>query len=588
MKRTEVADNYKWNLSHIFKSEAEIEHSFSALSNFKTEIESFKGKIKTADDVFALFMTEEKAEKELAKLGLYSYLFYSEDITNAKAIVLSGKVDNAGNAYARAVSFVVPELVSLGKEFLEGLKADKRFKDYDRTIDLLIKEIPHTLPASEEYLLSGMGEFTDFDSVFDALSDAELKFEPVLENGEKKELTHATYSAFMRSPNADVRLMAHKNMHKKFGEFNLTLTKNYLNRLKYSNYVSKTYKYANNFVRALEGEEVTEKVYNTLIGAVHSHLADFYRFAELKRQKLNLEKMRVCDFYANSFTEKAKTITYEEAQQIVKEALKCLGNDYQKLLERAFAERWIDVFPTENKSSGAYSYSTGVSHPYVMLNFAGTTEDASTLAHELGHAMHSHYSETTQPEPKQQYVIFVAEVASTVNEMLLARYKLKMAKTKIEKQAIAESLLQNFYATVFRQTMFAEFEKQINQKIADSEALAPEDLNAAYEQLLKQYFGSKVELHEYAKFEWSRIPHFYRPFYVYKYATGLVSAIAISQKIVDDQTGEYVKKYKEFLSAGCKADPISLLKIAEVDIEDASTYDFAFKFYNELLNLYAE
>ena len=588
MKRTEIAEKYKWDTSLVLENDQKFYQIIKELDAEIKEFASFEGKLNTAENILLYFKKLTAFDKKDARAYLYAMLNQSVDGSNPEYAKQYDTIKALNVRFTTAIAFVDPELAKLSDEFLDDLIKDKRFVDYDRVLLNIKKQKKHTLSKQEETLMAGIGNFAGFSSTFRNLDDIEIKFKKATDkNGKRYHLDNASYGTLIRSQDEKLRKTTHINLHKGFSNFNLTISQNYINQLKYSDFCSKSYKYKSKFDSALFNEEIDKSIYENLIESVHGAFPLFYRFADAKRRLLNQKEMNIYDFYVSPFSETDFQLEYDEAIKLVIEAVKPLGEDYQQIVKKAVENRWIDVYPTVAKRGGAYSVSCGTGNPFVLLNYGKTFNDIQTIAHELGHAMHSYYSEQKQPYPKQDYVIFVAEVASTVNEILLCMHVLNNTKEENVKKLIINNLLQDFYSTIFRQTMFAEFEYKMHNAVNKNKIITFKDLNNTYSKLQKQYFGKDVKIHKYAKYEWSRIPHFYTPFYVYKYATGFISAVAIVQNIIK-YGDNYAAKYKEFLSSGCATDPVNLLKIADIDISDPKTFNNAFSFYEELLNQYED
>ncbi len=586
MKRSEIEEKYKWDLSLIIKNDKQFELLLSEVNKQATSLVNMKGKLNNADDIVLFFEEEEKMSKKLDRAYLYSFLKKSEDGASSNSLKLYGKARDLSYNIGEMLSFVEPEISTLGEEKIDEISKDKRLNDYDRYFYSLKRNLPHILSEKEEKLLSNIGKFADFESTFDALDNIELKFRPVkMPDGTKQKLTNASFSVLQKHDDREVRKQAHINLHKGFAALNLTLSQNFINEVKSNDYFAKSYKFNSCLEDKLFGEEIDKNIYDNLISSVRNALPLFYDFAEEKRRLLNVEKINVYDMYATVVPSVSLNKNFEESLELIKKALEPMGKEYLNIIDRAKSERWIDVFPSDGKDSGAFSISCDTGNPFVMLNFSPSFAEISTAAHELGHAIHSFYSDSTQPYSKRDYVIFVAEVASTVNELMVDRYLLKTTKDQNLKNYIIDNILQKFYSTVFRQTMFSEFEEKIHGLVAAGKSVTFDTLNKTYSNLQHDYFGPNVEINKYAKYEWSRIPHFYRPFYVYKYATGFICAATISEKLTENKN-DYYKKYKSFLSGGCSLDPVSLLKLAEVDISKKETFDEAFAFMKNLLDEY--
>ncbi len=576
-------EKYIWDLSLVLDSDESFLRIIEEVQSQIPVIEKFKGKLNTKEKIVEYFDFSRELELKLARANLYTFLKYESNSLDAENIKAVERVDNLCVKISAVSSFVEPELAKLDDNFLIALKEDKSLERYNRIFEKILKDKPHTLSESEEKIISEMGAFADFSAVYDMLTDNELEFEPIeYKSGEKQVLNQATYGVFIRDEDQEIRKQAHEKLLKGFSKVNKTISVNYVNHLKKSDFYAKTYKHKDCFSMRLFNEEVEEGVYNALINAVHKNMTSFYDFVTVKKNILGLNEFNIYDAYAPMGNAKKFNLEYDNAYDIVVKSLGVLGEEYCDVLKKAYNNRWIDVYPNAGKRSGAFSVSTETGNPFVLLNYKSTYNDISTIAHEMGHSLHSYYSEKCQPHEKCDYEIFVAEIASTVNEIILFKSLLKNEKDKETRKFLISSFLENFYATVFRQTMFSEFEYFAHSKIASNEPLSFEELNNYYQELLELYFGKETQIHEFAKYEWSRISHFYRPFYVFKYATGYISALAIVENIEKNGQGA-VDNYIEFLSGGCSKRPSELLKIAGVDILNEATFESAFNYYKKMI-----
>lgn len=421
------------------------------------------------------------------------------------------------------------------------------------------------------------------ENTYNILTNTEFKFGKIkLSDNQEVEMTDATYTKFLKDKDVNVRLQAFDLMYKKYSEFINTIAELYIARARENTITAHVRKYQSSLEMAVKKDDSSMKVYDTLIEAVHKNMNVNYEFMNLKKKLLGSDDMHLYDIYVNPVEKKDEVITFEKAKDEVLNSLSVLGKEYTKMLENAFDNSWIDVYEKENKMSGAYCMGVYGVHPYVLTNFISNNRDISTIAHELGHAMHTYYSNKNQNVFDSNYTIMVAEIASTTNEILLAKYQIEHEQNKEKKAAIIYELLEMIRATLFRQAMFAEFEVKIHRKIEKGEMLSAQDLNEIYYKLNEEYFGKDVIIDENIKYEWSRIPHFYSPFYVYKYATGISAAIVIANNILKGKEG-YVQKYIDMLSSGCTKKSIELLKMVDVDLEDIKTYEGAIEFYYDLI-----
>ena len=435
----------------------------------------------------------------------------------------------------------------------------------------------------EENILANYSEiFNNSENTYDILTNTEFKFGTLKdENGKDQEMTDSNYTLFLKSKNENVRKQAFDLMYKKYKEFLNTIGELYISRVKQDTITARLRKYSSSLEKAVDNDDSNLKVYNSLIDAVHSEIGANHEFIKLKKDLLKKNEMHIYDVYVNPIEVEDDEITFEEAKNEVLSALDVLGNEYIGKLKEAFDNRWIDVYPKENKRGGAYSMGVYGVHPFVLDNFVSRKRDVSTVAHELGHSMHSYYSSKTQNVIDANYTIMIAEIASTTNEILLAKYQINNEKDKKKKAEIIYELLEMIRATLFRQAMFAEFEKSVHERIENGEVLSSDDLSEIYYKLNVEYFGKDCVIDEQIKYEWARIPHFYTPFYVYKYATGVSAAIIIATNILSKKEG-YIEKYINMLKQGCTKKAVELLKMVDVDLEDINTYKGAIDFYREL------
>lgn len=584
-ERKEIDDKFKWKLEDIVASETEWESVFQKLVKDKDKFIQFSGKLGERESILKCLKFEDKISYELTRLYVYAKMRLDQDVSCSKYKSLTDRVESLSVDISTLSSFVTPELAANSKEFLFELAESSEFADYSYSLTELARNKEHTLTNAEEKILAQTASFSGmFADAFSMFDNADVAFEKfVNSDGEEVELSHGLYSLCMQSTCRDDRKKAYESMFGAYKNSINTLSIIYGGNIKKDLFYTKVRKYDNCLARAMNGENVSPKVYEKLIDSVHKNLPKQYEYLEYRRNKLGYDKLYMYDLHMPIVSEDSLQLTYEEAAEKVKTALMPLGDEYQKLLEKAFAEGWIDVYENKGKRSGAYSWGCYGAHPYVLLNYQSTIHDIFTIAHELGHAMHSYYSNKTQPLAKADYEIFVAEVASTVNEMLLLHDLLKKSDGEMKKYLLSY-LLDMFRTTVFRQTQFAEFEVVSHKMAENDEPLTPESLCEKYSELNKLYYGGKnvVSEDEFIKYEWARIPHLYRNFYVYKYATGLISAVCISERILHE--GEVaVADYKKFLSAGGSMPPTEILKLAGVDLQTDAPYEAAMKYYAEIL-----
>lgn len=583
--RNQIEEKYKWDLSSYFVSDQEWDKQFESVKPLYNNLTKFESKLNTKQNILDCLTLEKEINQQTSKLYVYVSLKVKEDAKNSFYQNKLNKLIKYLGDMSPKLSFISSEINDLSIDFLNELIIDERFSDFDLILKDAIKNKPHMLSKSEEKLLSSLDECIGGESdVFDMLDSADIKFEDVVDsNGNCFPLNNANYSKYMQSDDPKLRETAFKNLNGGYGKLNYTLASNYLNNVKTDCTLAKVRHFGSAFEHALFAEDVSADVYNMLIKMANKNCDVFYRYFKIKQKTLNLKKFNNYDVNARLKTKVNKTFSYDQAFQIIVEKLSILGEDYVSVLQKAKNERWIDVMPNLNKDPGAFSWGAYGANPVVLLNFEGTINSVFTLVHELGHMMHTYYSNKHNPSTKAGYVIFVGEVASTVNEMLLARLLLEDAKSKEEKLFYIDYLLKMFYSTVHRQTMFAEFENLVHSAYENGEDVTCDAINEMYYSLAKKYFGKDVELADELKFEWSRVPHFYSSFYVYKYATGLISALAISNKILKGYK-QSVKNYRDFLKSGCTKSPVELLKNAGVDLTKEETFKSAFEFVSSILD----
>lgn len=576
-----------WNLQDIFKNIEEFKKEKQEIKNILEEIKQYQGTLcDTSDNLYNCYKLYEQALEKYEKVYAYGMLNYHLDMSNQESIKLFKEVEELGTNFSVSTSFITPEITYADEARIQNyLKNDNRLEKYSRDIkDILEKKI-HVLSKEEENMLANLSDIISApENTFDMLTNVEFKFGTLTnENGEEVELTDSNYTIYLKSKNQDVRKQAFNLMYKKYSEFINTITELYISNVKAKSKIAKLRKYNSNLEKAVIHDDASIKVYDALIEAINENISSNYEFLELKKKMLGLPEMHMYDLYVNPCEQDKDEISFDEAKQEILNALQVLGKEYTNKLEEAFNNNWIDIYPNDNKRSGAYSMGVYGVHPFVLTNFVNSKRDVSTIAHELGHAMHSDYSNTNQSVIDANYTIMVAEVASTVNEILLSDYQIKNERNPKKKAELLYELLEMIRATFFRQAMFAEFEKLVHEKVEAGIMLSSKDLNTIYYGLNQKYFGKDIIIDEQIKYEWARIPHFYSNFYVYKYATGVSAAISIATKILKEGE-EAVKKYIEMLKQGCSKKSIELLKMVDVDLENKETYINIIKFYNEKMN----
>ncbi len=576
----------KWDLTTIFKTLDEWQIEKEEIENLTEQIGKYQGKLEeSSNNILECYTLYEKILEKFEKVYAYAMLNYHQNMADTSRIALYKDVESLGTRISMETSFITPELSQIDKEkLIQYVNENKNLQRYKRIIDEIIENKKHVLSREGEKIIASFGEvFSASENSYDIFTETEFEFPEIIgENGEKVKITHANYSKYLMSKNQEVRKQAFNSMYSLYKKHINTITELYLARVKERVVESKLRKYDSSLDSAVHADDATKAVYDSLVKVVDDKLYLNHRYLKLKKKLLANNEIHLYDVYVNVLEVENKEIKYEDAQTVVLDALKPLGEQYQNLLKQAFAESWLDVYPAENKKSGAYSLGVYGCHPYVLLNYTNQEEDVSTIAHELGHAIHSYYSNSNQNVIDANYTIMVAEVASTVNEIILGQYLINKEDDKHKKAALINNQLDRIRATLIRQTMFAEFEKIVHEKIEKQESLTSDDLCEIYYELNKKYFGDDTVIDEPIKYEWARIPHFYSCFYVYKYATGISSAIAIAKKVLE-QGETFVNRYIDMLKQGCSKKSIDLLKMVDVDLESTKPYEEAFEFFEKNL-----
>ncbi len=582
MERTEVQTNYKWRTGDVFASDEAWEEAFSALES-SLDLAKYRGMLNTAENILAYFKAEEEYTIKFLKVYLYAFLKHDEDVRESKYASYLGKVMSLNMRLAAETSFSTPELTALSDETLKGFLQDERFKDYDYMLGRLIARKKYVLSEKEERLLALTGEAMEVPhDVFEMLDNAELDLPAMEYEGKEVKLSHGLYSVIMSGKDRAKRKEAYEKYYAAYRKVLGTLAAAYAGNVKADIFFKEARGFESCIQRAMFDEDVDRSVYDNLVACVDKGTPLMHRYMETRKKAMGLDEMYMYDIYPSLVEDAELKFTYEEAWELVLKGLSPLGEEYISLLKQGRDEGWIDVCETEGKKGGAYSIGIYGNHPFVLLNYQKTTHDVFTIAHEMGHSLHSYYSNKNQPFVKSDYTIFVAEVASTVNEVLLLKYLLKTTEDKKLKKYLLNYFMDMVRTTLFRQTQFAEFEEKAHALAESGEPLNKDNLSALYLDLNRKYYGPAVVHDDNIAIEWARIPHFYRSFYVYKYATGITAAICIANKILKE--GEKaVKEYKKFLSGGCSADPVSLLKIAGADLTREETFASAMAEFKDAL-----
>ncbi len=588
IKRSEIDPQYTWNLNDIYPSVEAWNADYKWVENNIAKFNDYKGKLGTsADELLSTLKFDEQMLIKLSKLGLYASLGHDLDLGNPEFQTLYNRVNDLSAKVSAASSFITPEILQIPQKTLWAYVDEKpELKVYKHFFDDLLRKKAHTLLPDEEKLmaLAGPVESVAYNT-FSLLKNVELPYPKVKdENGKEIQMSDGRYYAALYSTDRAYRERAYKAYYKPYEEFKNTLSSLLLGNVKADIFNAKARNYSSTLEAALTPNNIPVSVYNNLVKTVNRHLDVLHRWAELKKKALKYKELHPYDTYVTLFPGANKTYTYEEAKALVLKALKPLGKDYLSHLETAFNNRWIDVYETKGKRSGAYSSDQGYGvHPYVLLNWNNQLNDVFTLAHEMGHNMHSFYSGTHQPFVYADYSIFVAEVASTANEALLLDYLIEHAKTKEEKLALIEKNLDNITFTFFRQTRFAEYEKLIHSKTEEGAALTPDKLSELYGKMYQKYWGDDMVVDKEETYTWARIPHFYYNFYVYQYATSFAASQALVAKIKANGQPQ-IDKYLHFLQSGSSDYPIEVLKKAGVDMNSSEPILAVINKMNKLLD----
>lgn len=586
-KRSEIPVELTWRLEDIFATDEDWEAEYKKLEEDLPEIETFQGELATsADKLYNLLKLQDELSERLGKLYTYAHMRYDQDTTNSFYQGLNAKAEMLLTKASSVMSYIVPEILAIEEEKIEQFLNEKEeLKLYEKVLRDIAKRRPHVLGEKEEALLAEAGEVLSTASqTFGMLNNADLTFPTIKnEDGEEVELTHGRYSTFLESKERRVRKDAFQALYDTYGKFKNTFAATLSGNIKKDNFYAKVRNYDSARQAALSNNHIPEEVYDNLVEAVNERLPLLHRYVELRKKVLGVDQLHMYDLYTPLVPEVDMKVSYDEAKEYVMKGLEPLGSEYQSVLQEAFENRWIDVEENRGKRSGAYSSGAYGTNPYILLNWQDNINNTFTLAHELGHSVHSYYTRKHQPYRYGDYSIFVAEVASTTNEALLNDYLLKNLDDDKEKTYILNHFLEGFRGTVFRQTMFAEFEHDIHMRAQNGEALTADKLTEIYYELNKKYYGPAMVSDEEIGLEWARIPHFYYNYYVYQYATGYSAAMALAQQILDE--GEpAVKRYIEFLKAGSSDYPIEVLKRAGVDMNSKQPILDALDVFEEKLN----
>lgn len=569
-KRSEIADKDKWNLEAMYPDEAKWEEDLSTALKESEEFASLKGQLTdSAKNLFNALRLYADTMRKAENAFVYSRMRHDEDNTNTKYTEMNNKSLSTLAQISANISFFTPELLEADKDAIKGFIQElPALNEFSFMLDSIMLSKPHVLSSDEERIIAQLNESASAqDEIFTMFNDADLSFSKITnEDGIELELTHGNYIQFMESENREVRKNAFEAMYRRYKEFNNSISVMYNYNVKHDTIMSRLRRYKSTLDSELSGERIPLSVYDNLINAVHKNLSSMHKYMEIRKRALGLDELKMYDVYRPIVKPKGLDCSYEEAVDIACKALAPLGDEYVQTLRKGLTEdRWVDIYENKGKTSGAYSFGSYDSNPYILMNFSGELRDVFTLVHEAGHSMHSYYTRRTQPFIYGGHSIFTAEVASTVNETLLIHHLLKNAESHDMKKYLINFYIDEFKSTLFRQTMFAEFEKIAHETVENGGSLTAQLLNEEYDKLNTLYHGTAIEHDDFIQYEWSRIPHFYRAYYVYQYATGYSAANAIANRILIGGEAER-NDYLKFLATGESDYPIELLKIAGVDM----------------------
>ena len=587
LKRSEVREEDTWNVKDMYESVEDWEKELTAIRTIVDKVAEYEGKVmESAGSLLAVLSGLAEAGEKLGLAFNYAERLFDEDQTNTAHQAMNAKAYSAYAEMESRVAFVDPEIIAAPQELLERYYEESdELPLYRKQIEEIRRRKAHCLSAEMEKLLAMTAEMSQTPAdTFSILSNADLVLPEIVdENGEKVRLTSGRYGQFIQSADRRVRKDAFEAMYSTYKQFLNTFASLYNGNVKQQIFQAKARKYASTLEAAVDANHVSPDVYQNLIETVSQNLDKMHRYVSLRKKCLGTEDLHMYDIYTPMIPNMAKTISFEEAKETVLKALAPLGEDYVAKVKEGFENRWIDVYENQGKRSGAYSAGAYGCHPYVLLNYNGTLDDVFTLAHEMGHAMHSYYSNETQPYIYAEYKIFVAEVASTCNEILLMEYLLEHTTDQKERAYLLNHYLDSFKGTVYRQTQFAEYEMLTNRMSEEGESLNADNLSNLYLELNKKYYGDEIVSDDEIAYEWARIPHFYYNFYVYQYATSYCAAYSVAHKILEEGAPA-VERYKKFLSSGCSQAPVELLKIAGVNLETPAPIQDALDAFGKIID----
>lgn len=585
MKRSEISDEYKWSVKDLYSSDELWNNDYEKALKSTQEKSSFEGCVMDSADTLADALSEsEKDDYITERLYVYAFMRYYEDTSDGTYQQMSGKAQMLAVKMSEKYSFLVPEIMAADDDKVARFLDSDKIKPYRHLLCDMLAKKEHTCSQKEEKLLAMASQMADSPSdIFSKFNNADVKFGKVHdEHGDEKELTSAGFSVFMESRDRNVRKEAFYALYRQYKSYINTLAASYYGNVKQAVFFANARNYESTLQMYLSGSFIPESVYTNLIDTVNNNLDKMHDYVSLRKKTLGVDELHFYDIYAPLTSDYTVKVSYENAKETVLDALKILGDDYVSQVKKGYESGWVDVYENDGKRSGAFSWGAYGTHPYIFLNYTETLNDIFTLIHETGHAMHTYYSNETQPYTYAGYKIFVAEVASTCNEVILIDYLLKHSRSDEEKKYLYGHYLEQFKGTLFRQTMFAEFEMITHRMAQDGEVLNAESLCGTYKKLNEKYFGKDMVIDEEIAYEWARIPHFYTPFYVYQYATGFSAAVAIATKIINGDK-EVLHGYREFLKGGRSMHPIELLSLCKIDMSKPDVIQDALNVFGSLI-----
>ena len=584
LKRSEVPQDHQWNLQDLYANQSDWDQAYTEVQKKLSTAAKLEGKLDTVQSVKECFTLEDDISNHVERLYVYAHMHHDEDTTNPTYQALTQKAKKLSVDANEALSFVTPEILSLPDDKLDAFIADPTLSDFKFTLQEMKREKAHVLTKTEEALLAQVGNLSQApQTIFGMINNADMKFPKIKdENGKEVELTHGSYIQYLESPNREVRSRAFKAIYETYAKQKNTIAATLSANVNKNIFYSRVRKYPSVLDMSLYGDNIPKEVYSNLIDTINESLPLLHRYMKLRKKLLGVDELHMYDLFAPLVDEYKMDITYEEAKKTIKDGLKPLGENYLSALQTGYDEGWIDIYENEGKRTGAYSWGAYGTHPYVLLNHKDNLNSMFTLAHEMGHALHSYYSDNALKYRDAQYTIFLAEVASTTNEALLMDYLLKKSTDPKEKMYLLTYYADQFRTTVFRQTMFAEFEKLIHEHAEQGESLTPQALSDIYYKLNLKYHGPDMAVDKDIEMEWARIPHFYNSFYVYKYATGFSAATSFSKQILEEGQPA-VDRYLGFLKSGGSDYSINILSKAGVDMSSPQPIRDAMSVFEELI-----